>query len=197
MNVIQKIIECRKMIDKTVKDANGYGYTYVSGSQLLEKIRPKMDELGLFLQVETFNVEWSTHDYKNSKDELKTDFIVTGDIGYTWINAEEPNDKLECNFSLLGQQDDISKAFGSGLTYSERYFILKLLQAPTDNDDPDKKDTTNKFSYGNRAPRQSQQVGGAIGKCVECGTSINAAVTTFSNKKFGKPLCIDCQKKQA
>lgn len=32
--------------------------------------------------------------------------------------------------------------------------------------------------------------------CSGCGTGINQAVKTFSMQKYGKPLCIDCQKKQ-
>lgn len=195
MNVIQKIIECRKTIDKTIRDTKGYGYSYVSGSQLLEKIRPKMDELGLFLQVETFNIEWSAYDYKNAKDEAKTDFIVTGEIKYTWINADDLTDKLECCFSLLGQQDDISKAFGSGLTYAERYFILKILQAPTDKDDPDSKNTTSKFSYGNKSST-NKSIDIAKGNCSKCGVPINANVVKLSTQKFGQPLCMNCQKNQ-
>ena len=190
MNVIQKIIECRKTIDKVIKDTQGFGYSYVSGSQLLEKIRPKMDELGLFLKIETTNKEWSTFDYKNSKGEDKTDFVVTADIKYTWINADEPTDILECEFSLLGQQDDISKAFGSGLTYAERYFILKNLQAPTDSDDPDSKDTR-----GKKSVKSYQNTVNSNYKCSECNTVINDNVYKFSMQKFGRALCVACQRK--
>lgn len=193
MNVIQKIIECRKAIDKVVKDTKGFGYSYVSGSQLLEKIRPIMDEIGLFLQVETENIQWSTFDYKNSKGEEKTDFIVTGDIKYTWINAESPEDKLSNSFTIMGQQDDISKAFGSGLTYSERYFILKTLQAPTDTDDPDSRDTRGKYSNRVVTPAKNTTIQSQE-KCCGCGIGINANVYKFSMQKFGKALCMNCQK---
>ena len=190
MNVIQKIIECRKTIDKVIKDTQGFGYSYASGSQLLEKIRPKMDELRLFLKIETINKEWSTFDYKNSKGEDKTDFVVTADIKYTWINADEPADILECEFSLLGQQDDISKAFGSGLTYAERYFILKTLQAPTDSDDPDSRDTRDKKSV-----KPHQATVNSNHKCSECNTSINNNIHKFSMQNFERALCINCQRK--
>ena len=190
MNVIQKIIECRKTINKVIKDTQGFGYSYASGSQLLEKIRPKMDELRLFLKIETINKEWSTFDYKNSKGEDKTDFVVTADIKYTWINADEPTDILECEFSLLGQQDDISKAFGSGLTYAERYFILKTLQALTDSDDPDSRDTRDKKSV-----KPHQATVNSNHKCSECNTSINNNIYKFSMQNFERALCINCQRK--
>ena len=146
MNLWQKLIEVRKEIDNFVKDTKGFGYQYVSGSQVLSKIRPKMDELGVLLKIETDDIIWTTFDYKNSKGEDKTDFVIAGKVKYTWINADEPTEREECSFDIFGQQDDISKAYGSGLTYSERYFILKSLQAPTDNDDPDSKDTSGRTS---------------------------------------------------
>ena len=189
MNVVQKVIECRKIIDKVIKDTKGYKYSYVSGSQLLEKIRPKMDEIGLFLKVDSKNVSWETFDYKNDKGKEKTDFIVSGELTYTWINADEPTDILESKFSLFGQQEDISKAYGSGLTYSERYFILKTLQAPTDSDDPDGKDTTNKNSISKNYSKET------IGyKCSKCGVSINQNVYKYSIQKNNAALCMTCQK---
>lgn len=191
MNLYQKLIEVRKEIDKFVKDTKGYGYSYVSGSQVLGKIRPKMDELGVWLKIETENVVWTTFDYKNSKDEDKTDFIVAGDIIYTWINADNPEEKDVNKFNFLGQQDDISKAYGSGLTYSERYFILKCLQAPTDNDDPDSKNTTGKKSNYNNQSKANQ----FSSQCSECGASIPKTVSDFSLSKYGRALCFNCQKK--
>ena len=65
---------------------------------------------------------------------------------YVWVNAENPEERIEIPWQTMGQQDDISKAFGSGLTYSERYFLLKFFGVPTDDDDTDDRDTTGKKS---------------------------------------------------
>ena len=189
MNLWQKLIEIRKAIDNFEKDINGYGYSYVSGSQVLSKIRPKMDELGVLLKIETNDTLWSTFDYKNNKGEEKTDFIVSGKVNYTWINADNPEEREECSFDIFGQQDDISKAYGSGLTYSERYFILKTLQAPTDSDDPDSKNTTGKKS--NKSINQNSNA-----SCSECNINIPINVANFSQKKYGRALCFNCQKKE-
>lgn len=188
MNLYQKIIEIRKTIEAFSKDTHGFGYNYVSGTQVLAKIKPKMDELGIILKVETENIIWQTFDYRTAKDEEKTDFIISGDVIYTWINADNPEEREATKFNIFGQQDDISKAFGSGLTYSERYFILKTLQAPTDSDDPDSKDTKGK--KGN-----SKNINpGAGGKCEVCGVGVTQNIAAFSNKKFNKTLCMQCQK---
>ena len=80
MNLWQKLIEVRKEIDNFVKDTKGFGYQYVSGSQVLSKIRPKMDELRVLLKIETDDILWTTFDYKNSKGEDKTDFVIAGKV---------------------------------------------------------------------------------------------------------------------
>lgn len=151
LNLYQKLVEIRKSIDFFTKDTKGYGYKYVSGSQVLKKIKSKMDELQVLLIPVVLNQSHETFNYivwdKQSQSEKeKTDFIVTADMKYVWVNAENPDEKIEVPWQTMGQQDDISKAFGSGLTYSERYFLLKFFGVPTDEEDPDARDTTGKKS---------------------------------------------------
>ena len=143
-NLYQKLVEVRKEVVNFSKDTEGYGYNYVSGSQAIGKIREKMDELGVLLIPNIVETENSTYDYINSKGKECTDHIVSGSMTYTWINSDNPEEKLDIPWKIYGAQDDISKAFGSGLTYSERYFILKFFQAPTDELDPDGRDTSNR-----------------------------------------------------
>ena len=146
-NLFQKLVEIRKEVKGFNKDTKGFGYTYVSGSQAISKIRDKMDELNVLLVPNVEETTTETYDYRNGKGEEKTDFIVKGAMSYTWIDGDNPTDRLTVPWKLFGAQDDISKAFGSGLTYSERYFILKFFQAPTDADDPDSRDTTGRKGH--------------------------------------------------
>lgn len=143
MNVFQKINEVKKVVKTLTKDAETSGkgaYSFVSGAQILSLIKDKMEEIGLlFLPVETESRGWKTFNYKNSYGDEKTDFIVEGKLVYEWINCDEPSDRQRVLFDYYGQQNDVSKAFGSALTYSERYLLLKSLGAPTDEDDPDNK----------------------------------------------------------
>lgn len=46
------------------------------------------------------------------------------------------------------------------------------------------------------APPTGKAATGVL-ECSQCKSGINAAVKTFSEKKFGKPLCMECQKKHA
>jgi hypothetical protein len=144
MNLYQKIIEVRKVASGFSKDTKGFGYEYVSGNQILNKIKDKMNEVGLILQPSAQVGEHQLFCYTNAKGQEKVDIQVWGDMAYTWINAENPEEREIVSWAYYGQQDDISKSFGSALTYSERYFLLKYFGLPTDEDDPDGKDTSGK-----------------------------------------------------
>ena len=39
MNLWQKLLEVRKEIDNFVKDTKGFGYQYVSGSQVVSEVK--------------------------------------------------------------------------------------------------------------------------------------------------------------
>jgi len=145
LNLFQKIVEVRKSITGFSKDTKSYGFDYVSGSQILSKIKTKMDEMQLLLipSVDYSTVHWEKHNYVTAKGKESMDFIVTFKLTYTWINAEIPTETLVTEWLALGQQtDDISKAVGTALTYNERYYLLKTLGLPTDEDDADKKEPT-------------------------------------------------------
>ena len=149
MNIQQKLVEVRKSIHGFNKDTKGFGFDHVSGSQILRAIKGKMDELGVLLipRVDYDTLHWEKHEYTTKKGEKKLDFIITMKMKYTWVNAEDPQDKIEIDWICIGQQtDDIAKAVGTAMTYNERYFLLKFLGLPTDEDDAD----FNKEAYYNK-----------------------------------------------
>lgn len=143
LNVYQKINEVKKIVKRFTKDESTSGkgaYTYTSGAQILSAIKEKMEEVGLlFIPVKTEHRSFQTYNYQNSYGDTKTDFLVDGKLFYEWINIDNPTDRQVVEFEYYGQQNDLSKAFGSALTYSERYILLKSLGVPTDEDDPDRK----------------------------------------------------------
>ncbi|WP_195264523.1 ERF family protein [Clostridium sp. 1001275B_160808_H3] len=186
MNLYQKLVEIRKDVINFSKDTEGYGYKYVSGSQAIAKIREKMDSLGVLLVPEVKNTISSTYDYVNAKGKECTDHIISGEMSYKWINAENPEETLIVPWQLYGAQDDISKAFGSGLTYAERYFILKFFQAPTDVDDPDGRDTSGR-GKGNKKGLSEAQVkrGYALGfKAGYDKANVDKQILSKFNKKI-------------
>lgn len=134
-NIYQKLVEVRKNIEKFSKDAEGYWYKYVSGSQVLSTIKKDLDCEEIILE---------THLTGATVAESKKGYLVSSPVKFIWVNAEKPEDKIEIQWFMTGEQKDPSQAFGSGLTYAERYFLLKFFGIPTDEDDPDKLITDNK-----------------------------------------------------
>lgn len=62
---------------------------------------------------------------------------------------------------------------------------------PTSNKPKQFKRNTNNNNYKKNTSNKSSSL-----SCSSCNVAINDAVNTFSMKKYGKPLCINCQKKQ-
>lgn len=151
MNLWQKLVAIRKDIDVFVKNGKSYGYDYVTGSQILHKIKNNMDELQVILMPKMGEHKTWQYSYKSKNGKDTTDFVIEGDGFYEWINAEKPDERETIPWKFFGQQDDISKAYGSALTYSERYFLLKFFGVPTDEDDADAKDPIPKQSNNNNS----------------------------------------------
>jgi len=136
MNLYQKILQVRKSIPYLQKLADGHNYKYVDGATVLGSIKAKMYELGIILYPSIGGHKIEPITYKNSKGYDKTEFWLDGDLSFIWVDADS-GETLNVPFAFTGMQDDPSKAFGSALTYAERYFLLKFFNIATDKDDPD------------------------------------------------------------
>ena len=134
MNLYQKLVEIQKTDRGLGKDAAAQTYQYVSGAKVLDRIRPKMDELGVLLVQQVDEIENDRIDYAvktGSKSELLSKVTMT----FTWIDAES-GEKLPVKFGANGM-NNWDKGLGSALTYAERYFLLKFFHIATDEDDVD------------------------------------------------------------
>ena len=140
MTLTKKLLEIQKVVDYFKKDKSGYKYKYVLGSTILAKIKHKKDELGLLLYPEISADGKITQIDKEIREDGKITqidkiFIFSGSGFMTWEDSEGEIKRIPTYFT--GKQNDPSKAFGSALTYTERYFLLKFFGIPTDEIDPD------------------------------------------------------------
>lgn len=164
MNLYQKLAAIRKQVAVIQKNKDGYGYKYVSEDEILAKVTGLMDKMGILLMPsiptrgftikdgekehdERYESIWVNGEdivtkKKNKKtgeieEEQKWEAVVYGPMQYTWVNTEKPEERIEVPWFFVGQQSDASQAFGSGLTYCNRYFLLKFFNIATVEDDPD------------------------------------------------------------
>lgn len=134
MNLFQKLLEIQKTVVGLGKDSKSFGYQYVSGSKVLEHIKPMMNDLGIILKQEVLDIENTRQDY-TTKNGLKSEILTKARMMFTWIDCE--TGERDENYFAANGQNDWEKGLGSALTYAERYFLLKYFHISTDEDDID------------------------------------------------------------
>lgn len=147
LNIYQKLAKIRKQVEIMKKDARAYGYNYVKEEDILAKVTAFMDEYNLALTpaIVPGTMVVNPYTYKKTKstkqgaiyEENVNENLVYADMTYTWTNVENPEETIVVPWVMVGQQADASQAFGSGLTYTNRYFLLKYFNVSTSDDDPD------------------------------------------------------------
>lgn len=139
MNIYQKLHKIQSQVLGLGKDKSSNSYKYVTGSKVLEHIKPLMNEYGLILKQEVLSIDNERQDYKvginTPNEKMKSEILTKCMMRFTWIDTET-GEKDENLFGANGQ-NDWEKGLGSALTYAERYFLLKYFHIATDEDDID------------------------------------------------------------
>ena len=138
MGIYSKLLKVQEQVKGLGKDKKtgqgNYGYEYVTGTKLLEHIKPILNQEKLILKQEITSVEKERIDYKTKNGE-KSEMLFSVWQKFTWIDTET-GEKDENSFFASGM-NDWEKGLGSALTYAERYFLLKYFHIATDEDDID------------------------------------------------------------
>lgn len=132
--LLPKLAALQSAVRGLGKDTKGNSYEYVSGSKVLDAVRPRMDELGLLLVQEVEDIRNERVDY-STRNGAKSEMFTSVSMLFTWIDTET-EEKLPVRFAANGC-NGWDKGLGSALTYGERYFLLKFFHIATDEDDVD------------------------------------------------------------
>lgn len=139
MNLYQKLHEIQSQVLGLGKDKASNSYKYVTGSKVLEHIKPLMNKHGLILKQEVLSIDNERQDYlvavNTPNQKTKSEILTKVMMRFTWIDVKS-GEKDENLFGANGQ-NDWEKGLGSALTYAERYFLLKYFHIATDEDDID------------------------------------------------------------
>lgn len=147
MKLIEKLAGINKMVEVIQKNKSGYGYKYLDITEILSKVTAGMDKFNVSLRPEitpdTFVV--APQHYTKTKvlkdgtvvEEQVNEYVISARMNFIWINNDDPTEKICIPWVLVGAQADPSQAFGSGLTYCQRYFLLSYFHIATPEDDPD------------------------------------------------------------
>ena len=135
LNLYQKLALIQSEVKGLGKDKAGNNYKYVTGSKVLEAIKPIMIKHGILLKQEVISIENVRQDYTLKSGSEKSEILSKVMMRFTWIDVDS-GEKDENIFGANGQ-NDWEKGLGSALTYAERYFLLKYFHINTDEDDID------------------------------------------------------------
>ena len=147
LNLFEKLAKIRAISDVVRKEKKGYNYTYADITTILAKITAGMKKYGVSLVPSimpgtasvTQNVVVNTKIDKTGKsyDSTTTEMLVKAEMMFSWINDEDPTDRMDVPWYVTGSQTDPSQALGSGLTYCTRYFLTNFFQIAQSDSDVD------------------------------------------------------------
>lgn len=200
MSINKKLLDLRKKVTKLSKDGDNQHqhFKYVSSANVLETIRPIMDSLGLLL------IPSVTQSNLNIIEGSKIPFLVELWIEYTLLDVDS-GESIKINWYAQGS-DSGERGVGKAYTYGEKYFLLKLLQIPTNDDDPDGKDiqpttvksysSSSSSSGGALSPKQQKYLNDLhLDIKKECeGTDANVILTLLSGYDVKKISDLDINK---
>ncbi len=139
LTLYQKLHKIQSQVLGLGKDKDSLSYKYVTGTKVLDHIKPLMNSLGIILKQEIISIDNERQNYVvgfgTPKEREKSEILTKVMMRFTWIDVES-GDKDENLFGANGQ-NDWDKGVGSALTYAERYFLLKYFHIATDEDDID------------------------------------------------------------
>ena len=194
MNIYEKLTQIQNELKAPKNQFNAFGnYNYRSCEDILEAVKPLLLKHKL------------TQIIDDDVKEINGRFYIKATI--TLFNSEKVEEAIIVSALAREEENkkgmDSSQLTGSTSSYARKY-ALTGLYALDDTKDSDglnthgkehsKADTSRKqaSTTSNKKVASNNQT---AFKCSECEVGINQAVKTFSEKKYGKPLCMDCQKK--
>lgn len=123
-NIYQKLAKVRKQVEVIRKNKSGYGYKYVTEDEILAKISVFMDKyhLSLVPSIQSGTTRVEPYTYKKTKttgkgefyEENNNEILVSADMTWSWVNNDNPEERIDVNWALVGQQSDIAGLVAAG-----------------------------------------------------------------------------------
>lgn len=220
MNLFEKMAAITKDMETvaknlTVETVKGRGYKAVSERDIIDAVKPLEAKHRVYsfpasrelVESEILESE-STYDGKTTK---RTTFYTHLKTVYRFVDIDAPDSYIDmCVYSVgLDTQD---KGDGKAMTYGDKYALMKAYKIST-GDDPDQEASTDNdyrrpTAAPQRAPAQRSNPapapkpaaptiapdGDFQPTCSSCEKPITVKVHDYSVKKFGVPLCMECQR---
>lgn len=160
-------------------------YKYVTAADVLEKVNASLTKHGLASIVTPSLL--SMQEITTAKGN--TERLATVEVTVTLIDSESGE-----SFTIKGLgsgQDPSDKAIAKAQTIGIKYAYLASLAIAT-GDDPEADRHTDEVMQQNPVQVKNKSANALV--CHDCHCAISQKVADYSKAKFGRFLCLDCQR---
>ena len=208
-NICGKLVNVMAEVSHVAKKGTNdfHHYKYATASDVLEKVNETLCKYGIasLAQAKLISME-NVVNAKGNQEHLATVMV-----SIKLVDTESGESVI---ISGLGNgQDSGDKAVMKANTAAIKYAYLMTFNIST-GDDPEADRRTDEFGEGgsqqspfpfNSSSQEGEYVPRNVRRsgtknsgynCVDCGMAITAKVDGFSKSRFGRSLCMDCQKQQ-
>ena len=160
-------------------------YKYATAADVLEKVNASLTKHGLASVVATNLL--GSKEVTTAKGNVEQ--LATVEVSVTLIDAES-GESLTLK-GLGSGQDAGDKAVAKSQTMAIKYAYLNSLAIAT-SDDPEADQHTDEVMQPKPAQVKNNSANALT--CHDCGSAISQKVADYSKTKFGRFLCLDCQR---
>lgn len=160
-NVYQRLSDAKKTVAKaTFTKAKGEGlkFAYLPIEQIKPVVEDAMNSAGLLLvfgDLDTYEVRPS-YEKKSQYGDISMWFHLGGTQTFTWVNIDDPNDRLEMTFSGEAK-DNSDKCVSKLYTAIIKNFYKQVFNISTDRkDDPDNTEDEKRLEDAERRMRAEE-----------------------------------------
>ena len=187
----KKFVEVMRDCSHVAKNGSNdfHKYKYATASDVLEKVNASLTKHGIASVVTPTLL--SVQEVTTAKGN--TERLATVEVTVTLIDSESGE-----SFAIKGLgsgQDAGDKALAKAQTMALKYCYLASLAIAT-GDDPEADQRTDEVMQPKPKPAPPKNNSANALICHDCGSAISQKVADYSQAKFGRFLCYDCQRSQ-
>ena len=187
----KKFVEVMRDCSHVAKNGSNdfHKYKYATASDVLEKVNASLTKHGIASVVTPTLL--SVQEVTTAKGN--TERLATVEVTVTLIDGESGE-----SFAIKGLgsgQDAGDKALAKAQTMALKYcYLASLAIATGDDSEADQRTDEVMQPKPKPAPPKNNSANALI--CHDCGSAISQKVADYSQAKFGRFLCYDCQRSQ-
>lgn len=191
MKIAKKFVAVMQECSHIAKNGTNdfHKYKYATAADVLEKVNASLTKHGLASLVSSNLL--SLKDVTTSKGNIEQ--LASVEVCVTLIDSDS-GESLSIK-GLGSGQDPSDKAVAKAQTMAIKYAYLNSLAIAT-NDDPEADSHSDEVMQSNPKSAPNKINTPPALACHDCGSNISQKVADYSKSKFGRELCITCQRAQ-